>query len=890
MPNGMPDRPLMAPRLVELTADVFAEQISLLGYEAYRKSNNSVISWDSDVFSHLPPDLPRQVSQAIFDALRRKWNQRDHIFDFSHDTLAFHVKQLNYPLTSIDLTGVMVSDRLLSFLLRAQANTLQHLNLSETTGLSSYGINYLLSDDMVTLPALKSFTLTSAEILRVPTTKRYVRRPSVRYTNFALPVVSEGDLRDSLEINISDDDSASKIFHRYVRRPSVRYTNFALPVVSEGDLRDSLEINISDDDSASTSEKLVISAVEDQEDEEIPDFVSFAPNLSHLCLLRGLQYDVEDETPNDFLLRNLNQLSNVRTLDLSEWQSLENLRCLHPLTTLTSLILYDCPDIYRALDTIVSLENLIHLDISQSNRETGVYPKPVTALHSIATSLQNLQYLDISGTNLTAAPSENDRPYKGTGTILSDIPGLCCLRRQLKFLGIFNCDNASNFRQIPAEYVCGDSGEQQLLLALQVYKQRPKIMQSVLNESYQLYRFGDNLKHHVDALHLVLDALRLHIENSTLQIAGSASMFYIIRNVKMNRDTKREVIRALLDGMETHMEEQVMVRNCALSLCQFEIPQDIVFDYARVAKLLVNVLQAHNADNLTQRIVVFLLNSMACHVEGDQKLQVGDIGAIEIILDQIRRKHASGHCDDVMEVGWSFLWNITDETPVNCERFLRHEGLRLFQVCYAQFPNETELVRNMMGLIGNIAEVETLRGQLMHDEYINIFSSLLRNISDGIEISYNSAGVLAHLVSDGDEAWKSQVNISRDKVMKEIIEATKTWDLTARRYINYRSFKPILRLIPMFESSGSQHWAVWALANLTTTDGAKYCRYVCEEGGIGLLELVVYDESSPARVRDLAKLVLRNIEIWQNGGNPEDSMAYAQSLNGNSNDVEMVPI
>lgn len=54
-----------------------------------------------------------------------------------------------------------------------------------------------------------------------------------------------------------------------------------------------------------------------------------------------------------------------------------------------------------------------HLDISQSNRETGVYPKPVTALHSIATSLQNLQYLDISGTNLTAAPSENDRPYKG---------------------------------------------------------------------------------------------------------------------------------------------------------------------------------------------------------------------------------------------------------------------------------------------------------------------------------------------------------------------------------------------------------------------------------------------------------------------------------------------
>lgn len=68
--------------------------------------------------------------------------------------------------------------------------------------------------------------------------------------------------------------------------------------------------------------------------------------------------------------------------------------------------------------------------------------------------------------------------------------------------------------------------------------------------------------------------------------------------------------------MENHMDEQVMVRNCCLSLCQFEIPQEILFNYGRVASLLVRVLEAHNSDLLTQRIVVFLLNSMACHVEG----------------------------------------------------------------------------------------------------------------------------------------------------------------------------------------------------------------------------------------------------------------------------------
>lgn len=51
--------------------------------------------------------------------------------------------------------------------------------------------------------------------------------------------------------------------------------------------------------------------------------------------------------------------------------------------------------------------------------------------------------------------------------------------------------------------------------------------------------------------------MQKHLEDSTLQIAGSASLFYIIRKVNMNRDTKRDVVTALLNGMEAHMEEQV---------------------------------------------------------------------------------------------------------------------------------------------------------------------------------------------------------------------------------------------------------------------------------------------------------------------------------------------
>ena len=104
--------------------------------------------------------------------------------------------------------------------------------------------------------------------------------------------------------------------------------------------------------------------------------------------------------------------------------------------------------------------------------------------------------------------------------------------------------------------------------------------------------------------------------------------------------------------------------------------------------------------------------------------------------------------------------------------------------------------------------------------------------------------------------------MSRDYVSQLIMQATKNWDLKARRFINYRSFKPILRLLPQWHAVGSQQWAVWALANLTTTDKQKYCRFVVDEGGVELLEQLVSDPRSVDSIRDLAGIVLQNIEEW----------------------------
>jgi Zyg-11 family protein len=88
-----------------------------------------------------------------------------------------------------------------------------------------------------------------------------------------------------------------------------------------------------------------------------------------------------------------------------------------------------------------------------------------------------------------------------------------------------------------------------------------------------------------------------------------------------------------------------------------------------------------------------LLNSLACQVDGHQKRLVGRLGAIEKMLFIIREKLKAGHCDDVMETAWSTMWNVTDETPGNCERFLNGNGMQLFLRCKEKFPDKQDLLR-----------------------------------------------------------------------------------------------------------------------------------------------------------------------------------------------------
>ena len=168
----------------------------------------------------------------------------------------------------------------------------------------------------------------------------------------------------------------------------------------------------------------------------------------------------------------------------------------------------------------------------------------------------------------------------------------------------------------------------------------------------------------------------------------------------------------------------------------------------------------------------------------------------------------------------------------------------------------------MMGLLGNVAECPDLRHRLMVKEYINCFSEMLFSESDGIEISYNAAGILSHIASDGEEVWlKYLPNVDRGLILDQMRLTISKWKINSKRNINYRSFEPILRLIsPNVTNYEAQYWAVFALVNLTRVHSSKYCQLLMDDGGVEILQDLLARPNLPEYIAKYAKLTLYQVK------------------------------
>ncbi|XP_023664107.1 protein zer-1 homolog [Paramormyrops kingsleyae] len=558
----------------------------------------------------------------------------------------------------------------------------------------------------------------------------------------------------------------------------------------------------------------------------------------------------------------LSPLTSLTALDLSGLQLPRPAFLAQWRDRLTSLVLYNVELCEEVFHTVLQMDQIRHLDISRESRRSGKFKLTRKLLTAIVQSLTHLASLDISGhvmlDNCAAPPFEEAVGRPSTDPSKSSIYPLRELKRPLQFLGLYDT-TLCNLTHIPAYKVTGGKNEEQILNAIEAYTEfRPELAHRAINQLFDIARIqhcGQLLR----ALQLVIAALKCHKYDKSIQVTGSAALFYLT-NTEYRCDQsirlRREVIQVVLNGMEQYQEVTVQ-RNCCLTLCNFSIPEELEFQYRRVNQLLLRILEPTRQDESIQRIAVHLCNALVCQVDNDHKEAVGKMGFVKTMLNLIQKKLLDKLCDQVMEFSWSALWNITDETPDNCRMFLERSGMDLFLECLKEFPDKQELHRNMLGLLGNVAEVKALRPQLMTPQFITVFSNLLDSKADGIEVSYNACGVLSHIMFDGPDAWTMD-EPQREEVMDRMWDAIRSWDVSSRRNINYRSFEPILRLLPQSIAPVSQHWATWALYNLVSVYPSKYCPLLIKEGGMNLLLSVLELPSSHEETKDMARKVMEH--------------------------------
>lgn len=613
--------------------------------------------------------------------------------------------------------------------------------------------------------------------------------------------------------------------------------------------------------------------------------------------------DVDEFTINRQLSEFLTPtMSNtLKYLDLSSCMIGKG-SALMQLESLEILILYNCAMTYPNVISIISrLKKLRVLDLSRQAIENDDYSltegeEDPKLLDLLVTKLPQLTRLDISGTNLIGGKDRNISAFESR------------LERPFEFLGLFHTGNDAAYRScIPALTIAGEANETQILNACEAYMDRPEQLSKALNDLYNLYKTitpSETFDNVTRALDVVLPILTRHMSDDQVIIFTTAALWCIVKINVTSKNlndarVRRTITSRLLDVMHYHKSNRVILINGGLTL--LFLP-DIICEHSRVAE--ISLLMCRDEDARTQGFGTTLLNTLACQVGGDQKINIGELNAIETMIDIIKKKIEDNICDEILETAWSTLWNITDETPANCQRFLDCNGLKAFENCMDKFGNNKEVLRNIMGLLGNVAECQQLRVNFMRRRYIQRFEALLLSPIDGIECSYNACGILAHLVSDGQAFWDAHLtgassvanlasyglevsdqidpSVSRQDIMNRMCSAIARWPINSRRNINYRSFEPIVRLLDINIAPAAQYWAVFALANLTRINPAKYCPMLLPFDGLVKLRQLAQPGTTEPFVSNLAAITIYQYERFE----------AEQSLNGleqcDSIDLEVI--
>ncbi|KAG0712443.1 Protein zyg-11 B [Chionoecetes opilio] len=557
------------------------------------------------------------------------------------------------------------------------------------------------------------------------------------------------------------------------------------------------------------------------------------------------------------LLNLCTDLNHLSSLDISNCSEVESVECLRVrANTLRSLNMYNLKvlRVNQTGDVLRELKELVHLDVSENKGTFDVLARLIPSCSVVPGLLRDpafgpkLRSLDISGQD-QSQPDDLHFFLKGhprlefLGLMLTSL----CL--DTVFLDGFNIT------------VTGVARADQLVEALRRYPTRIEYVPKILYKIFVLTTHFETPR--PDVIKLILPVMNTHSTQSPIQLAGTACLYNLTKGhvgEQIHPHILRDMVHTTLTAMNNFPDHAQLQKNGLLTLCCDRILHEVSFDKYRCAGLVLDCLLTFN-DPSTDRMAVAICSIIAAKISTAQTTLLGARNEyMQKLLTLVKRRMEEKMVDMTLKFTLSALWNLTDESPVTCEVFLKENGLELFQQLLQVFAKDAAVETKVLGLLNNIAEVSPLRGALINKNFLCQLELLLW--SPNVDVSYFAAGIVAHLACASKDSWKDP-NTARENLLEELGKVVISWEQPKEEMVAYRSFQPFIPLLSALNMYQVQLWAVWALHHVTTKNSKRYCHMLVKEGVDDVLRKLVTLPDSNASVRDLARRV---VEVLQENG------------------------
>ncbi|EPB69986.1 hypothetical protein ANCCEY_10931 [Ancylostoma ceylanicum] len=306
---------------------------------------------------------------------------------------------------------------------------------------------------------------------------------------------------------------------------------------------------------------------------------------------------------------------------------------------------------------------------------------------------------------------------------------------------------------------------------------------------------------------VVCAALRKHLHNLGVQMAGSACLYHLCKLKRISRlsiSAVRKCVDRCLDAAETYPETTQLQKNVWLTICNDYLLQLSGINFYRTCKVALESMLI-NSDAGVSRMTIAIVSIVAPKMRSqDARVLASDVRYVKHLvhlmeqnLSHFRNSNSNGVRAEnslyTLKFTLSALWNLTDDCPATCVVFAHENGIGVSFDILRLFENHNNIQTKVLGILNNVAEVyEQKLLMLRNSQYLEALCECLdgdftRADATGrnraVERSYFAAGVLANMLLC--EQWPHGARLSREDVNERMVKSIRQWPMLAVPMVSY---------------------------------------------------------------------------------------------------------